>query len=368
MDVVKVTPSAYRQFADRHRHFYLVTDAHLHDALHTFEDGPYSSTERIAAPAGTTLGDLLRERIPEDADVLVVASRPELGVAADEAIGPHRTVVAVPVADGDTHTKLADAAELLRSLQDTDPAHDEQTRLRSLLTAGGGLIFSDELTGASATLGDSTGVVVRGSFGSFRPGTLHTAPNGWLSADNAAGGPLPLSGELAAKGWPAVYAGTGSGQERRPLYEGLLPLSRYPVVLTVDQGIVTDVKGVESGSDGAAETLLRLFEADDRYRQIRTVGFGTNPAVPALRSNSEIHRVQAGRRGPSPYVLLGAPGAGTLEVLLHLESSEVSTATGEILAPGAAVVAEVCEIPPAGTAGRTRGKMNRVRSASCGCH
>ncbi|WP_405591081.1 hypothetical protein [Streptomyces sp. NBC_01190] len=356
MDAATVTPEAYRQFAERHRHFYLVTDERLHAAVRPAPSG--SGVEHLPAPAGCSLEDLVDRQIPEDSDVLVVSSRPELLAATDAAIGPHRTVVAVPVT-ADDRTAPAEAAHLLDGLRGTDPLLDDGPRLRTALLADSGLTFTDGLTGLSAHTAPASGAVVRHRFGPFTPGTLHTAPDGWLTLAARADGVLPLDGELTVKGQPAVFSGAATAAERGRVHEGLRQLTHYPVVLTVDRGRVTGVKVVDDGSDGAGRTLTDLIRADDRHARVHAIGFGVNPAVTAPAFGGHAHRCAAGSNGPAPYVLLGTGGDGTLELLLRLENSVV-TAGGETLTPSAA---ESCAAP---TPGRRR--MNRVKAASCGCH
>lgn len=357
MDTAEVTPQAYRQFSQRHHHFYLVVDERLRAAVRPASSG--SGVVDLPAVAGDCLEDLLSRRIPEDSDVLVVSSRPELLAAADTAIGPHRTVVAVPVTAGGRNA-AAEAAHLLDALRGTDPALDDGPRLRSALPADGVLTFTDALTGLSAQTAPAGGAVIRHSFGPFTPGTLHTAPDGWLTLAAPAGGVLPLDGELTVKGQPAVFAGAADAAERARVHEGLLQLTHYPVVLTVDRGRVTGVKVVHEGSDAAGRTLAGLFRADDRHAGVSAVGFGVNPAVSAPPYGGHAHRCAAGSDGPAPYVLLGSGVAGALELLLRLDNSVVAGGGG-ILTPYAA---ESCAVePPSG-----RRRMRRVRSADCGCH
>ena len=375
MNVATVAPGTYRQYTARHHQFCLVTDDTLTTAVTLAgSDDAYSLVSRINAPAGTTLADLLTGQLPDDTDVLILTTRTELTTAPTELIAD-RTIAVLHLPDNDT------VGELLQALQDSDPQHGSARHLRSALETGQALSVTDQLTGVAATLTpESHATLVTADLGPFHPGTLHHAPNGWitLSTDQA----LPFNGQVAVKGRPAVHAtatGTATAAERQRAYEGLLPLTRYPLVLTIEDGTVTDIKAVDGGSDSAAHTLQTLFDQNPHHRRITAIGFGLNPAVPALRANTATHRARATTKGPTAHLTLGGLD-GSLQLLLPLDSSRIETTDGHTtLAPGTTTrdpaetnetgesgeSGETCAITPPTTTGR---KLNRVRSSSCGCH
>ena len=367
MNVATVAPGTYRQYTARHHQFCLVTDDTLTETVQLAEGDPaYSRTTRINAPAGTTLADLLTGQLPDDTDVLILTTRTELTTAPTELIAD-RTIAVLHLPDNDT------VGELLQALQDSDPQHGSARRLRSALETGQALSVTDQLTGVAAALTPGPGATrTTADLGPFQPGTLHHAPNGSITLTTD--GTLPLNGQIAVKGRPAVHAtGTATAAERQRAYEGLLPLTRYPLVLTIEDGTVTDIKAVDGGSDNAAHTLQTLFDQDPQHRRITAIGFGLNPAVPALRANTATHRARATTKGPTAHLTLGGLD-GSLQLLLPLDSSRIETTDGHTtLAPGTTTrdpaetneTGETCAITPPTTTGR---KLNRVRSSSCGCH
>lgn len=376
MNVATVAPGTYRQYTARHHQFCLVTDDTLTTTVQLAEpDNTYSRTTRINAPAGTTLADLLTSRLPDNTDVLILTTRTELTTAPTELISD-RTIAVLHLPDNNTTT----AAELLQALQDSDPQHDSARRLRSALETGQALSVTDQLTGVAAALTPGPGATrITADLGPFQPGTLHHAPNGWITLSTH--GTLPLNGQIAVKGRPTVHHSnnsTATAAERQRAYEGLLPLTRYPLVLTIENGTVTDIKAVDGGSDNASHTLQTLFDQNPHHRRITAIGFGLNPAVPALRANTTTHHARATTKGPTAHLTLGGLD-GTLQLHLPLDSSRIETTDGHTLAPGTTTrdpaetnetgdsgdSGDTCAITPPTTTGR---KLNRVRSASCGCH
>jgi len=346
MQNIVVRPSAYRRFGVGHRDFYLVVEESLGDVF-SF-DGTDSYTHRRIVRVSPDLGlaEVLGADVPHDADVLVVATHPRLAEAYPaDVVG--RTVVVLPAGRG--AEELNDVRQLLDTLEHDDPAvrRDTADWLRRVIATGDGLRILDGLTSSTATLDGGSPVVV-GDIDGSATSSLHVVPDTGVALlpASGAGNPLPLSGHVAVKGWPLVRARGSAfgGLYQRKLHEQLLEIVRYPVVMTIDQGVVGALKAVDNGSDHATEALRELFTDDIRYSEVSALRFGVGP-----ESTKTAHLV------------FGDLGSTTLELILPIVTSRVEDSRGAALVQG--MDKQFKEID-----GAPRRRLNRISSASCGCH
>ncbi len=358
-------PATYRQFGPGHSTFCLVVEEQYADAF-TVAPGAGYTHHAVLRAAGASLMELLAGALPDDADVLVIATRADLAATSAQGIGTGRTL-AVLTAQAN-HNRLDDVGRLLTALEHSDPDQQEAAvdRIRTAVATGGPLRIEDELTGSAAVVDDPAALTLdAGHAGRFRPGVAHTAPGGWvtLSADGGPSAPLGMSGQLAVKGRPIVLANGRPLEDphRQDVYERLLPITHYPLVLTLNEGTVADIKAVkgDGGAETAVRTLRGLFDECHSYRSISGLGFGVNSAIEVVRANAEANRARAGADEATAHIVLGAVPSTSLEVILPIDTSTMRDARGTVLAVG----------PDAHGAGATpRRRLNRVSSASCGCH
>ncbi|UYQ62885.1 hypothetical protein [Streptomyces peucetius] len=314
--------------------------------------------DTVTAEAGQSLTGVLRSGVPEDSDILVVAHDDGLLTAPGTEVGPHRTVAALRAGTGPL--ALDQLGSLLGSLEKADPNALATTgaTLRDAVAAAGGLVLEEALTDSVAKMTSAAPAWSRTDSGSFVPGAVQSAPTGLQRLDLTSVG-TTVTGQVAVKGWSVVRTRATGTARCQELFEKLSGLSHYPLVLTVEDGAVTDMKATEAGSAAAAAALTELFAADRGHAEVTGLEFGINPAAPQLPFNSESNAAATGRTAASVHLLLGSLPLNEFQIVLDCATSSLTALGGTAPLAGAGTAA-------AGAAPRRR--MNRVTAASCGCH
>lgn len=357
--MIVVRPTAYRQYTAGRDRFVLVVEKALADFFRIEHGTRHEHHTTVLVEPGRTLADVLRSDVPENSDVLVVAAADCLLTAPTVEIGPGRTVAAVRMGTGPL--ALDQTRSLLETLERTDP--DDVQRhadaLAGTLATAGGLRIEDPLTGSVAQVGFTRPTWSRSDVGAFKPGAVQLAPTGRLRLATDVTG-TALSGQIAVKGWPVVRSRTDGDARRHELYEQLTGLSHYPLVLTVDDGTVTDLKAAASGSGAAAAVLESLFAEHSDHSVVSGVEFGLSRGTQPLPFNTEANSAATGRAKASVHLVLGALPQTPYQLTL-------ACATSTVTAEGAAEALAGTGTEAAGGE-RPRRRMNRVTASSCGCH
>ncbi|MCC3769936.1 hypothetical protein [Streptomyces sp. UNOC14_S4] len=356
--MIVVRPTAYRQYTAGRDHFVLVVEKALADFFRIEQGTRHQHHSTVHVEPGRTLADVLRTDVPENADVLVAAADDALLTAPTVEIGPGRTVAAVRMGSGPL--ALDQTRTLLEALERTDPeeARRRADALSTALATAGGLRIEDPLTGSVADVSFARPTWARTDTGVFTPGSVHLAPTGTLRLATGVTG-TTVSGQIAVKGWPIVRARSAGDARRHELYEQLTGLSHYPLVLTVDDGEVTDLKAAAPGSGTAAAALEALFAEHSDHSVVSGVEFGLSTGTQPLPFNTEANSAAAGRGTASLHLVLGELPQTPYQLTLACATSTAKAAGGTEALAGTGTEAG---------GERPRRRMNRVTSASCGCH
>jgi hypothetical protein len=274
----------------------------------------------------TSLATLLTTEVPPESDVLVLGTGDRLFTAPADVLGPSRVVVGARVGEGPlAHEQLR---HLLTAMEHTRPhaAARHGGRLLSALREPGGLTLHEPLTRSVATL-EHQGTLRTDLDTAPPPHGVHMAPGGRLVAGSCTTG-TPLTGTVAVKGRPVVTGGDRHG--RQDLYERLLPLLLYPMVLTIEHGTVTALRAVGAGSDGAATALEGLFMRNPAHRSACAV-FALNTALAPLPYNTEANTASAGRSTATFQIRLGDDGT-PYRVTLPCAATAIHASDGAWLA------------------------------------
>ncbi|GGZ57070.1 hypothetical protein GCM10010387_58710 [Streptomyces inusitatus] len=357
--MIIVNPEAYRQYPAGHNRFVLVLEQRFSDSFQIEPPSRYEAWDTVTAEEGQSLTDVLRSGVPQDSDVLVVAHDDRLLTAPAVEVGPRRTVAALRAGTGPL--ALDQLRGLLASLEKAEPEAigPTGTALGDALAAAGGLILEDALTESVAKVTFGAPTWSRADTGAFLPGAVQSAPTGLRRLDLTGAG-TTVTGQIAVKGWSVVRTRATGTAHCHELFEKLSGLSHYPLVLTVEDGTVTDMKATETGSATAAAALTQLFTADPGHSQVAGVEFGINPAAPQLPFNSESNAVATGRAAASVHLLLGSLPLTEFQIVLECATSSLTALGGTEPLAGAGTTAATGPSP--------RRRMNRVTAASCGCH
>ncbi len=359
MSRVTVRPAAFRAFAERAQTFCMVTDA---DRAADFEltGAGYDTSFVVPVPPGEDLGAVLAAEVPESADVLVVCRESFLTSPDASAIGEGRRLMVMPCAS--TPVTFEQVRYFLDVVARTDPAAQAIRADR----------FFDRLAAADEVWLTDPDQVPTCSFepfaaeyewnqqaGPLAPGEQQIAPAGELSVlpmeitdfDPARG--LALNGSLTLHGQPIVHAGYDPALSlpQAGLYERLIPLIRHPVVIDLKDGVIT---GCRPGSPAAAAADLAavledLLTEEPAYRTVWELGFGINTEMRTVPGNCGLNE---------PYG--GADGV----IHLGLGLTPYTRFALTFLSPALQIVDQ----SGANLLSTRERRVNRVRSASCGCN
>jgi hypothetical protein len=180
-----------------------------------------------------------------------------------------------------------------------------------------------------------------------------------LTAKRGPGTAVPLTGRLALRGRPIVRTldAARRASVQKDLYEALLVLASTGAVLDVLAGAATTVAPADPADPRAADALSRVLEADHAHRVVTGVGVGLDLGAQPLPGNHEANTAVGGTAG-QVFVVLGDLACDAFEIILPATTSGLVTGEGTVVA---GQEPKVCEVAP-------RRRLNRVKSASCGCH
>jgi hypothetical protein len=357
---IVVRPDGCRAFGPPAPAFCLITDSDLANDFVIAEGSSYASTLIVGIGPDDDLGDALGATVPDPADVLVICRRSFLSSPDAALIGARRMIV-MPCAS--TPVSTGQIRYFLTVLESADPG-TQVARADAFFAAVGatpGLRLVDAKRGSSCEFDALRSEYVwNQQAGYLGAGEQQIAPPGELSVlpmeitDFDASRRLALDGELVLQGPSIVHAGYDQALAGRQaaLYEQLSPLARHPVLFSVEAGAIT---GCGPGAATAEAKQLaavfdELFAADPRYRVIWELGFGINTDMQVVPANCGLNEPFGGTDG---VVHIGLGLTPYTEFALTF----LCPATALIGGSGAVVLGRV----------RPATKLNRIRSASCGC-
>ncbi|MFD7916034.1 hypothetical protein ACFV30_35915 [Streptomyces sp. NPDC059752] len=362
MSPLDLTTHDFGQFGEPVETFCLITSENGGELLSLLPGDGYSRVVHLTLPRGTRLGTLIAESVPPDAHVLAVCPGRFLDSPTPQELGARKLAV-LPAGS----TPLTDeyVRYFLRSAAKTDIAQQAATaeEFFDLVAASDGLTIVDDASGTEAEFDHTVGDCVwNQQAGVLEPGDQQIFPSGKLSVTAAEittfepeARLLGLHGDLTLRGWPIVHrhADPADGAEQQRLFEALSPLVSHAVTLHVTAGSIEGVTPQTSGAAPAAAELDKLLTDDPRYRVIWELGFGINTTTEVIPANCGPNEVY-GATGGVVNLGLGITPATRFALAFLCPRSSLLTSDGTAVLGARKAV--------------RRGRMQRVSSASCGCH
>ncbi|MFF7261571.1 hypothetical protein ACFZCL_14975 [Streptomyces sp. NPDC008159] len=362
MPPLELTTSDFGQFGGPAETFCLITSEQCGESISLNPGDGCSRVLRLTLPPGTRLGELIATSVPEDADVLAVCPGRFLDSPAPDELGGRRLAV-LPA--GSTPLTDEHVRYFLRTAARTDVAR--QTRVAEeffdLVGDSDRLTIVDDVSGTEAEFDHTAGACVwNQQAGVLEPGDQQIFPPGKLSVTAAEittfepdARLLGLSGDLTLRGWPIVHRheDPADGADQRRLFEALSPLVAHAVTLHIAAGTIEGVTPQTPGATSAAVELEKLLTDDPRYRVIWELGFGINTTTEIIPANCGPNEVY-GATGGVVNLGLGITPATRFALAFLCPRSSLTTADGTAVLGARKAV--------------RRGRMQRVSSASCGCH
>lgn len=340
-EAIVVDPARVGQFGPPEgATFCLVTNPELRDAFAVRTEARYASLDVVATRDDVEFEDLIRD-LPEPAHVLVISPNRFFESPPDDVIGPRRKLVAM--ACNSTPTTLDTIRHFLGVVERT--SSDDQDRFAEHFF---GLVEeADELRIVNRAVGtelvfqhfsDEVDYVWNQQGGSLDWGEQQILPSGEISVlpvEIRSFGEdlrLVLDGELTFHGHPILHNGTPSftRPDQARVHAELEAMQHTPLVATVKDGHITDVRATGAAGAPAQRMLEALMEVDSRYRKVWEIGFAHNVALDLLAGNHAMNEVYGGDRGCLHWGLGLTP-----YTQYHLDvispGTEVLTDTGELV-------------------------------------
>lgn len=355
-----VRPAEHRQFGDagdRRSTFCLLTQADRVDDFDLSPTDMYASEVVVGLERGESLASALTDNhCPADADVLVVC--PDMFVVSPSAeeIGPTRRLAVMPC--GSTPVTDDHVEYFLAVAERTDPSDVEErcARLFAAFEESSSVALEDARHGAEATFSPWGDYEWNQQAGVLEPGEQQVIPSGEASAlptditEFDGSRRLGLAGTVALRGRPIVHRGdqpdTVSDQAR--LFADLDTVSEAAVLIDVADGLVTECRPSNPAAKPAAEALASLFARDDNYRIVWEFGIGVNSALVPQPGNCGMNEMFGSDRGIL-HLGFGLTPTTTYALTFACADTTLRSAAGQHVA------------------GPTVRRLNRRRSADCGC-
>ncbi|MFE2531971.1 hypothetical protein [Streptomyces sp. NPDC059371] len=362
MPPLDITTSDFDQFGRPAGTFCLITSEQHGDLVSLRSGDGYSHVLPLTLPPGTRLGELIERSVPADAHVLAVCPGRFLDSPTERELGGRKLAV-LPA--GSTPLTDEHVRYLLRTAALTDVARHAQVaeEFFDLVGDSDRLTIVDDVSGTEAEFDHTVGDCVwNQQAGVLEEGDQQIFPSGKLSVTAAEittfepeARLLGLDGELTLRGWPIVHRhqDPADGADQRRLFEALAPLVSNAVTLRVAAGSIESVTPQTPGATSAAVELEKLLTDDPRYRVIWELGFGINTTTEIIPANCGPNEVYGATGGVVNLGLGITPATRFALAFLCPRSSLVTSDGTAVLGARKAV---------------RRGRMQRVSSASCGCH
>lgn len=356
MGVFQVDPDRLPQFGAHSSAFCLVTTADREADFKVLPAASYCSSTVMLLHATQTLESLLAYgQVPDDADVLVVCPDRFLTSPTERAIGQRRISV-LPC--GSTPTTDQRIKYFLDVLHGSDVSRQEQfcAQLADALEHTAMVHLEDVVHGTAATFQVSSDYEWNQQAGIIAPGEQQVAPPGEFSALPTgintfdATRRLYLDGSLTVVGPPIVHRADRDGllATQARLFAALDTTRTAPLRLDVEGGVITDWRALDRSAEPAAEGLFELFDLGEHYRIIWEFGIGCNEAIEPQPGNCGLNEMYGSEAGVLHFGLGLTPTTDYAITLSCRQTCGLDDAGRRLFGAG------------------TR-RMNRTRSASCGC-
>ncbi|MEV5278163.1 hypothetical protein [Streptomyces sp. NPDC051994] len=362
MPPLDLTTSDFDQFGEPAGTFCLITSEQSGEPISLLRGDGYSRVLHLRLPPGTRLGELIAASVPADAHVLAVCPGRFLDSPTPQELGERKLAV-LPA--GSTPLTDEHVRYFLRTAAATDVAQHARVaeEFFDLVGDSDRLTIVDDASATEAEFDHTVGDCVwNQQAGVLEPGDQQIFPSGKLSVTAAEITTFEpearlrgLNGDLTLRGWPIVHRheDPADGADQQRLFEALSPLVANAVTLHVAAGSIEGVTPQTPGAASAAGELEKLLTDDPRYRVIWELGFGINTTTEIIPANCGPNEVYGATGGVVNLGLGITPATRYALAFLCPRSSLVTSDGTAVLGARKAV---------------RRGRMQRVSSASCGCH
>lgn len=307
-DTIVVDPALIRQFGPPEgAPFCLVTNPGLQDTIEVRTQAPYASIEMVLTPDDVVFDDLIRS-LPEPAHVLVISPERFFESPPDDVIGPRRKLLAM--ACNSTPTTLETIRHFLKVVERTSPEEQDRfaERFFSLVEDTDALRIVNNEVGTELVFqhfSDDVEYEWNQQGGSLDWGEQQILPSGEISVlpieihNFGEDLRLALEGEMTFHGHPILHNGTPSfsRQDQARIHGELEVMRGNPLVATVKDGHITEIRAMGPGGARAQRMLESMMDVDSRYRKIWEIGFAHNTSLDLLAGNHAMNEVYGGQQG-----------------------------------------------------------------------
>lgn len=306
VDPLTIAPTQISQFGPSEGvTFCLVTNPEMIDAVQVVRDGSYRDYITIPFQAGDRFEDILAERIPEPAHILVMSPGCFFESPPSELLGRRKLLA---MACNSTPTSIESLRHFLGVISATSAAAQEafSDRFFELAEASDCLIYADDRHGTKAILDHlDEDLVWNQQAGYVDWGEQQIVPSGEISVlpaeirefDQALC--LPLEGEITLRGFPILHSGTPSftREDQSRIHSRLYPMHDEAIIAKVVKGRIVDMHPYQESGASVARMLEALFEVDSRYQHVWEIGHALNTSLDLVPGNHAMNEVYGADHG-----------------------------------------------------------------------
>jgi hypothetical protein len=309
MKKITIKPDKFRQYGsvESDCSFILITDPDLIEIFEIDQNNSYNRVEVISysGSSPSQFAKVITE-IKRPAHILVICPKSSMISIDREHLGEIKLAL---MTTSSSPTPVAAIEHFLKQIENTNPLPQRKfaDNFFDKIGASHQIHLIDEIHGVKAILDlnsnqnlswyDQGGEMDWGSQTTFPSGEVSTFPN--VHSEHGIFWKLPLEGEIAFFGPVIVSGGTRSFEleDQERIYQDLNKVEQYPVIATVEQGIITRLTSKHSEAHNIISVLEALFERDVRYRTVWELGIGINTELKLWPGNTPMNEAYGGNKG-----------------------------------------------------------------------
>lgn len=340
LEFISIAPDNYKQFGEAEgATFCLVISPEIFDNFVMEKQGKYKKYEKISTEHCETFEQILKEKIPEIAHILVISPQEFFKSVSPEILGKQRKLAVL--ASNSTLTSLEAIKHFVNILEKSDPNEQEEFAQKFFTLAGESqyLKIIDKSYGTEAKFfHKNQSYQWFEQAGMLDWGCQQIVPSGEISVLPLKHGSynenerLLITGEIAFKGTPILHSGKTSflREDQQRIYKSLSLIDEHALIAQVKNGVIDEIYATHNSVKPALQMLLAMFDVDSRYRIIWEIGLGINTQLELLPGNQAMNEVYGGNNGVIHWGLGLTPWTP-----YHLDiicpESKILTETGRVI-------------------------------------
>jgi len=310
--MITINTDYITNFSDQQKkHFYLITSVDG-AVLFNLIGGRYQKAEKIILEDFSQLNTFLSEKLPDNSDILIIPYKVNQSTRVySKAIQKDSRILSLYCYA--THPDIDAIRHCLKNIYATDCIAQEKfsAEFFGILDrqTDNRLLIQNKKYNQAATFTVDQNTLFINRSGFIKDGTNLTGPGGEIAIGPKNGvtdldghtARLNVSGKLVLDGLPIVHRCSPepfvTTRVLNNIFEKLKPITRRPILLSIDQGIITEVEALDGKQHTAVDVFNGLLTLDYRYENLTEVGCSFNLTHNLYDANDAFNEAYGGEKG-----------------------------------------------------------------------